>query len=51
MGTKFTAAYASLVLAYLEEKPYLQTEIKLDLELARYIKDNWRRFLVDCLIL
>ena len=28
MGTKFAPTYATLVLAYLEEKLYVQTEIK-----------------------
>ena len=45
MGTKFAPTYATLVLAYLEEKLYVQTEIKYGKEFARYIKDNWKRFL------
>ena len=48
MGTKFAPTYATLVLAYLEEKLYVQTEIKYGKEFARYIKDNWKRFLDDC---
>ena len=44
MGTKFAPTYATLVLAYLEEKLYVQTEIKYGKEFARYIKDNWKRF-------
>ena len=51
MGTKFAPTYATLVLAYLEEKLYVQTEIKYGKEIARYIKDNWKRFLDDCFIL
>ena len=51
MGTKFAPTYATLVLAYLEEKLYVQTEIKYGKEFARYIKDNWKRFLDDCFIL
>ena len=51
MGTKFAPTYATLVLAYLEEKLYVQTEIKYGKEFARYIKDNWIRFLDDCFIL
>ena len=51
MGTKFAPTYATLVLAYLEEKLYVETEIKYGKEFARYIKDNWKRFLDDCFIL
>ena len=40
MGTQFAPSYATLVLAYLDEKLYVQTEIKFGKELARYIKDN-----------
>ena len=51
MGTKFAPTYATLVLAHLEEKLYVQTEIKFGKDFARYIKDNWKRFLDDCFIL
>ena len=51
MGTRFAPTYASLVLAYLEEKLYVQTEIKFGKDFARYIKDNWKRVLDDCFIL
>ena len=51
IGTKFAPTYATLVLAYLEEMLYSQTEIEFDKELADYIKDNWKRFLDDCFIL
>ena len=46
IGTKFAPTYATLVLAYLEEMLYSQTEIEFDKELADYIKDNWKRFLM-----
>ena len=36
MGTKFAPTYATLVLAHLEEKLYVQTEIKFDKDFARY---------------
>ena len=49
MATKFAPTYATLVLAYLEEKLYSQVEIKFDKEFADYIKDNWKRFLDDCI--
>ena len=51
MGTKFAPTYATLVLAYLEEKLYVQTEIKFGKQFARYINDNWKLFLNDCFIL
>ena len=51
MGTKFAPTYATLVLAYLEEKLFVQTEMKYGKEFARYIKDNWKGFLDDCFIL
>ena len=51
IGTKYASSYAALVLAYLEEKLYVQTEIKFGKEFARYIKDNWKRFLDDYFIL
>ena len=51
IGTKFAPTYATLVLAYLEEMLYSQTEREFDKELADYIKDNWKRFLDDCFIL
>ena len=44
IGTKFVPTYATLVLAYLEEMLYSQTEIEFVKELADYIKDNWKRF-------
>ena len=40
MGTKFAPTYTTLVLGHLEEKLYVQTEIKYGKEFARYIKDN-----------
>ena len=51
IGTKFAPTYATLVLVYLEEMLFSQTEIEFDKELAGYIKDNWKRFLDDCFIL
>ena len=50
MGTKFAPTYATLVLAYLEEKLYthLETDNK---EMAEYVKRNWKRFLDDCFMI
>ena len=39
-GKKFAPTYATLVLIYLEEMLYVQTEIKYGKEFAKYIKDN-----------
>ena len=50
MGTKFAPTYATLVLAYLEEKLYSKIEIKFGKEFAVYIKVNWKRFSDDCFV-
>ena len=50
METKFVPKYATLVLAYLEEKLY--THLKdVNKDLAEYVKGNWKRFLDDCFII
>ena len=48
MGTKFAPIYATLVLAYLEEKLYEQVEKEFDSNFRKYIEDNFKRFLDDC---
>ena len=50
MGTKLAPTYATLVLAFLEEKLYSQTEKEFNKEFATYIKEIWKRFLDDCFI-
>ena len=50
MGTKFAPTYATLVLAYLEEKLYSEIETKFGKEFAIFIKENWKRFLDDCFV-
>ncbi|MEW8548131.1 MAG: hypothetical protein AB2693_31900 [Candidatus Thiodiazotropha sp.] len=50
MGTKF-APYATLVLAHLEEKLYVQLKKEFDFEFKQYIQGNFKRFLDDCFIL
>ena len=50
MGTKFAPTYATLVLAYLEEKLYTQLE-SVNKALSEYVKHNWKRFLDDCFII
>ena len=52
MGTKFAPIYATLVLAYLEEKLYfIQVEKEIDSNFRKYIEDNFKRFLEDCFII
>ena len=51
MGTKFAPIYATLVLAYLEEKLYEQVEKEFDSNFRKYIEDNFKRFLDDCFII
>ena len=50
MGTKFAPTYATLVLAYLEEKLYSKSEDIFGKEFAKYLKEYWKRFLDDCFI-
>ena len=50
MGTKFAPTYATLVLAYLEEKLYTQLE-SVNKDLSEYVKHNRKRFLGDCFII
>ena len=50
MGTKFAPSYANLVLAYLEEQMYQNLENTQNVEYARFIKDNFLRYLDDCFI-
>ena len=50
MGTKFALIYATLVLAYLEEKLYSEIETKFGKEFAIFIKENWKRFLDECFV-
>ena len=50
MGTKFAPTYATLVLAYLEEKLYSEIETKFEKEYAIFIMGNWKRFLDDCFV-
>ena len=43
MGTKFTPTYATLVLAYLEERLYIQVK-SVNKDLLEYVEHNWKRF-------
>ena len=51
MGTKFAPIYATLVLAYLEEKLYKQAEKEFDTNFRKYLEANFKRFLDDCFII
>ena len=50
MGTKVAPTYATLVLAFLEEKMYKTVKIEKGEIIAKYIKEQWKRFLDDCFI-
>ena len=43
--------YATLVLAYLEGKKYEKSEAEFDLDFRRYIEENFKRYLDDCLLI
>ena len=47
MGSKFDPIYANLILAYLEEKMYEQSEEYFDSDFRKYIETNFKRFLDD----
>ena len=46
----FAPTYATLVLAYLEEKLHSKIEIKFVKEFAIFIKENWKSFSDDCFV-
>ena len=48
MGTIFAPTYATLSMGYLEIKLYSVCTFKYGELLAKYIKENWNRFLDDC---
>ena len=48
MGSIFAPTYAALFVGYLELKFYSLVEAKWGKSLAKYIMDNWYRFLDDC---
>ena len=50
MGTKCAPTYATLVLAYLGEILYSETEINYGKDFSNYIKESWKRFFDDCFI-
>ena len=51
MGSKFAPIYATLVLAYIEEKSYEQSEKDFVSDFRKYIEANFKRFLDDCILI
>ena len=51
MGTKFAPVYATLVLAYLEEKMYEKSEEDFNQTFRSYLETNFKRFLDDCFLI
>ena len=50
IGTKVAPTYATLVLGFLEERMYETVKMEKDENFARYIKEQWKRYLDDCFI-
>ena len=50
MGTKFAPIYATLAIAYLEEKLNEKVNIEFAEEFTDYFKKYWKRFLEYCFI-
>ena len=51
MGTKFAPVYVTLVLAYLEEIMYNQSETEFDSDFRAYLESNFKRYLDDCFMI
>ena len=51
MGSTFAPIFSTLVLAYLEEKMYKQSEKDFDLDFRQYLEANYKRFLDDCFLI
>ena len=51
MGTKFAPVYVTLVLAYLEETMYNQSETAFDSDFRAYLESNFKRYLYDCFMI
>lgn len=51
MGSKFAPIYATLVLAYLEEKLYEKAAQEFDTNFSTYLERNFKRFLDDCFLI
>ena len=48
MGTKVASTYATLVLGFLEEINTKKIRTEKGKEFAKYIEDQWKRYLDDC---
>ena len=51
MGSKFAPIFATLVLAYLEEKMYTKSEEEFGSDFRQYLEANYKRFLDDCFLI
>lgn len=51
MGTKMAHTYATLPLAFLENKPYNEIELKFDSTVKEVFLKSWKRYLDDCFII
>ena len=49
IGTKMTPTFSILVLGFLEEKLYRTVEHRKGSAFANFVRDQWRRYLDDCL--
>ncbi len=50
MGTKFAPIYATLAIAYLEERLYIDIKTHFGDTFGNYFEKYWKRFLDDCFI-
>ena len=48
--TKVAPTYATPVLGFLEERMYETVKMEKDENFAKYIKEQWKRYLDDCFI-
>ena len=51
MGTKMAPSYATLTLGFLEARMYSNIQDLRGVSVASYVRNNWWRFLDDCLFL
>ena len=51
IGSKFAPVFATLVLAYLEEKMYTESEEEFGSDFRQYLEANYKRFLDDCFLI
>lgn len=51
MDTNIASMYANLVMAYTDVQIYEQSELMYGLNFHKYLLENWKCYLDDCLIL